>query len=81
MLSQLFINNFLMRVKEVVLFLKNYVFDISVNERIIYFSILVGENLIYLIKHAIKGLSHIFAISIADNHKNHSTLPIITFKI
>jgi hypothetical protein len=52
LLLKLFINNFLRRVKEDVRNFLNYVFDRSVNERIIYFFILVGENLIYLIKYA-----------------------------
>jgi hypothetical protein len=52
LLLKLFINNFLRRVKEDVRNFLKYVFDRSVNERIIYFFILVGENLIYLIKHA-----------------------------
>jgi len=52
LLLKLFINNFLRKVKEDVRIFLNYVFDRSVNERIIYFFILVRENLIYLIKHA-----------------------------
>jgi len=41
----------------------------------------LGADLISVITHGRKGLSHIFAGSIAEDIANHSTLPIITIKI
>jgi len=59
----------------------NYVCDRSVEKGILNFSNAVGADLISVITHGRKGLSHIFAGSIAEDITNRSTLPIITFKI
>ena len=59
----------------------NYVCDRSVEKGILSFSNAVGADLISVITHGRKGLSHIFAGSIAEDITNHSALPIMTFKI
>ncbi|PWG06850.1 universal stress protein [Polaribacter aquimarinus] len=59
----------------------NYVCDRSIEKGILNFSNAVGADLISVITHGRKGLSHIFAGSIAEDITNHSTLPIMTFKI
>lgn len=59
----------------------NYVCARSVEKGILNFSNAVGADLISVITHGRKGLSHIFAGSIAEDIANHSTLPIITLKI
>lgn len=59
----------------------NFVSAKSVEEGILNFSNAVGADLITLITHGRKGLSHIFSGSISEDLSNHSTLPIITFKI
>ena len=59
----------------------NYVCDRSVEKGILNFSNAAGADLISVITHGRKGLSHIFAGSIAEDITNHSTLPIITLKI
>jgi len=76
-------NNFLMKAEGDVhrLINVNYVCDRSVEKGILNFSNAVGADLISVITHGRKGLSHIFAGSIAEDLTNHSTLPIITFKI
>ncbi|MGJ8743763.1 universal stress protein [Polaribacter sp.] len=59
----------------------NYVCERSVESGILNFSNTIGADLIAVITHGRKGLSHIFAGSIAEDIGNHSTLPIISFKI
>lgn len=59
----------------------NYVCDRSVEKGILNFSNALGADLISVITHGRKGLSHIFAGSIAEDITNHSALPIMTFKI
>jgi nucleotide-binding universal stress UspA family protein len=59
----------------------NYVCDRSIEKGILNFSNAVGADLISVITHGRKGLSHIFSGSIAEDITNHSTLPIITFKM
>ena len=59
----------------------NYVCARSVEKGILSFSNAVGADLISIITHGRKGLSHIFAGSIAEDITNHSALPIMTFKI
>ncbi|WP_159949043.1 universal stress protein [Polaribacter septentrionalilitoris] len=59
----------------------NYVCDRSAEKGILSFSNAVGADLISVITHGRKGLSHIFAGSIAEDITNHSALPIMTFKI
>lgn len=59
----------------------NYVCDRSIEKGILNFSNAVGADLISVITHGRRGLSHIFAGSVAEDLTNHSTLPIMTFKI
>jgi nucleotide-binding universal stress UspA family protein len=59
----------------------NFVCDRSIEKGILNFSNAIGADLISLITHGRKGISHIFAGSIAEDVANHSTVPIITFKI
>ena len=76
-------NNFLMKAEGDAhrLINVNYVCDKSVEKGILNFSNAVGADLISVITHGRKGLSHIFAGSIAEDLTNHSTLPIVTLKI
>ena len=76
-------NNFLMKAEGDAhrLINVNYVCDRSVEKGILNFSNAVGADLISVVTHGRKGLSHIFAGSIAEDLTNHSTLPIITLKI
>jgi nucleotide-binding universal stress UspA family protein len=59
----------------------SFMCDRTIEKGILNFSNLVGADLITLVTHGRKGLSHIFAGSIAEDVTNHSTLPIMTFKI
>ena len=59
----------------------NFVCDRTVEKGILNFSNVIGADLIAVITHGRKGLAHIFGGSIAEDVTNHSTLPIITFKI
>lgn len=59
----------------------SFVCDRSIEKGILNFSNVVGADLISVITHGRKGLSHIFAGSISEDITNHSTLPILTFKI
>ena len=76
-------NDFLMKVEGNIdrMINMNYVCDRSVEKGILSFSNAVGADLISVITHGRKGLSHIFAGSIAEDITNHSALPIMTFKI
>ena len=76
-------NNFLMKAEGDAhrLINVNYVCARSVEKGILNFANVVGADLISVITHGRKGLSHIFAGSIAEDLTNHSTLPIITLKI
>ena len=58
-----------------------YYCDYSVEKGILNFSNVVGADLITVITHGRKGLTHFFKGSIAEDLANHATLPIITFKI
>ncbi len=76
-------NNFLLKAEGNVdrLINVNFVCDKTIEKGILNFSNPIGADLISVITHDRKGLSHIFAGSIAEDVTNHSTLPIITFKI
>jgi nucleotide-binding universal stress UspA family protein len=76
-------NNFLLEAEGNVdrLINVNFVCDKSIEKGIFNFSNAIGTDLITLITHGRKGLSHVFAGSITEDVSNHSTLPIITFKI
>jgi nucleotide-binding universal stress UspA family protein len=76
-------NNFLMEVEGNVdrLINVNFVSEKSIEKGILNFSNAIGADLISVITHGRKGLSHIFAGSISEDVGNHSTLPVITFKM
>lgn len=76
-------NNFLLKAEGNVdrLINVNFVCDKTIEKGILNFSNVIGADLISVITHGRKGLSHIFAGSIAEDVTNHSALPIITFKI
>ncbi|SFZ84860.1 universal stress protein [Tenacibaculum maritimum] len=59
----------------------NYVCDYSVEKGVLNFANSIGANLIAVSTHGRKGLSHIFRGSVSEDLANHSTLPIITFKM
>ena len=59
----------------------NFVCDRTIEKGILNFSNAIGADLIAMITRGRKGLMHIFGGSIAEDVANHSTLPIITFKI
>lgn len=59
----------------------NYHADYSVERGIINFSNRVGADIIALPTHGRKGIAHFFTGSVGEDVANHSTLPVITFKI
>ena len=59
----------------------NFICDKSIEQGILTFSNAIGADLICVITHGRKGLSHIFSGSIAEDITNHATLPIMTFKM
>ncbi|MCF7567893.1 universal stress protein [Sabulilitoribacter arenilitoris] len=59
----------------------HFVSDYTVEEGILNFSIKMGADLIAVPTHGRKGLSHFFQGSVGEDVANHSTLPVITFKI
>ena len=76
-------NNFLMKAEGNTdrLINVNFVCAKTVEDGILSFSNAVGADLITLITHGRKGLSHVFSGSISEDISNHSALPIMTFKI
>ena len=59
----------------------NFVCARSIEEGVLNFSNVIGADLITLITHGRKGLSHVFSGSISEDISNHSALPIMTFKM
>lgn len=59
----------------------HYVADYTVEEGVLTFANLIGADLIAVPTHGRKGVSHFFSGSISEDIANHSTLPVITFKI
>jgi len=59
----------------------NYVNDYSIEKGILNFSNVIGADLIAIATHGRKGLAHFFEGSISEDIANHSTLPVMTFKI
>lgn len=59
----------------------HYVADYTVEEGVLAFANVVGADLIAVPTHGRRGISHFFAGSIGEDIANHSTLPVITFKI
>jgi nucleotide-binding universal stress UspA family protein len=58
-----------------------YQADYTVEQGVINYSNKVGADLIAIATHGRKGISHFFAGSIGEDIVNHSSLPVITFKI
>ena len=58
-----------------------YVTDYSVEEGILNCANKIGADLIVMPTHGRKGLAHFFEGSIGEDVANHSTLPVMTFKI
>ena len=66
--------------------LENYsnvhvVSDYSVEKGILNFANNIGADLIAVATHGRRGLSHFFEGSISEDIANHSTLPVMTFKM
>jgi len=59
----------------------HYVSDYTPEEGILNFSNKIGADLIAIPTHGRKGLSHFFQGSVGEDVANHSTLPVMTFKI
>jgi len=59
----------------------HYVADYTVEEGVLNFANIVGGDLIAVPTHGRTGISHFFSGSIGEDIANHSTLPVITFKI
>ncbi|GAB5564502.1 MAG: universal stress protein [Winogradskyella sp.] len=55
--------------------------DYSIEKGILNFSNTIGADLIAVATHGRKGLAHFFEGSISEDVANHSTLPVMTFKI
>lgn len=59
----------------------NIVSDYSIEKGILNFANVIGADLIAVATHGRKGLAHFFEGSISEDLANHSTLPVMTFKI
>ncbi|MCI2228828.1 universal stress protein [Polaribacter sp. MSW13] len=59
----------------------NFVAARTIEDGILDFSKVVSADLVVLLTHGRKGLSHIFSGSISEDISNHTSLPIMTFKI
>ncbi|WP_299365621.1 universal stress protein [Winogradskyella sp.] len=55
--------------------------DYSIEKGILNFANNIGADLIAVATHGRKGLAHFFEGSISEDIANHSTLPVMTFKI
>jgi len=64
------------RMKEVA-----YVNDYSIEKGVLNYSNVIGADLVAVATHGRKGLAHFFEGSISEDIANHSTLPVMTFKI
>ena len=58
-----------------------YVSDYTVEKGILNYSNIAGADLIAIATHGRTGLAHFFEGSISEDIANHSTLPVMTFKI
>lgn len=58
-----------------------YVSDFTVEEGILEYANLNGIDLIVMATHGRRGLSHFLEGSISEDVTNHSTLPVMTFRI
>lgn len=59
----------------------NIVSDYSIEKGILNFANVIGADVIAVATHGRKGLSHFFEGSVSEDIANHSTLPVMTFKI
>jgi len=59
----------------------HYINDYSIEQGILNFSNIIGADLVAIATHGRTGLAHFFEGSISENIANHSTLPVMTFKI
>lgn len=59
----------------------HYVSDYTIEDGVLNFSNKIGADLIAIPTHGKKGLAHFFEGSIGEDVANHSTLPVMTFKI
>ncbi|TCK68869.1 nucleotide-binding universal stress UspA family protein [Winogradskyella wandonensis] len=59
----------------------NVVSDYSVEKGILNFANSIGADLVAVATHGRRGLAHFFEGSISEDIANHSTLPVMTFKI
>ena len=55
--------------------------DYSIEKGILNFANVIGADIIAVATHGRKGLSHFFEGSVSEDVANHSTLPVMTFKI
>ncbi len=55
--------------------------DYSIEKGILNFANVMGADIVAVATHGRKGLSHFFEGSISEDLANHSTLPVMTFKI
>lgn len=58
-----------------------YVNDYSIEKGILNYANVVGADLVAVATHGRTGLAHFFEGSISEDIANHSTLPVMTFKI
>ncbi|MDO6597088.1 universal stress protein [Oceanihabitans sp. 2_MG-2023] len=58
-----------------------YVNDYTIEQGVLNYSNIVGADLVAVATHGRKGLAHFFEGSISEDIANHSTLPVMTFKI
>jgi len=58
-----------------------YVNDYSIEKGVLNYANVVGADLIAVATHGRRGLSHFFEGSISEDIANHSTLPVMTFRI
>lgn len=59
----------------------HYVSDYTPEDGILNFANKIGADLVAIPTHGRKGLSHFFQGSVGEDLANHSTLPVMTFKI
>ncbi|RBW58042.1 universal stress protein [Tenacibaculum sp. E3R01] len=55
--------------------------DYSIEEGVLYYANTIDADVLVLATHGRKGIAHFFEGSISEDIANHSTLPVITFKI
>jgi hypothetical protein len=59
----------------------HYVCDYTIEDGVLNCANKIGADLIVVPTHGRKGLAHFFKGSISEDVANHSTLPVMTFKI